>query len=211
MRWSDLGRASGRQRRRSPQSKTCDQPRGRGGIGKWIIPAARELVPGDVICLRSGDIVPADARLLDGDSLEVDQSALTGESLPATRACGEAVFSGSIVRRGEMGALVCMPPAPAPFGRTAKLVQEAPAVESLPKGAVEDRQLPDPSSRWCWSGRSSRWRPPWRSTPDYAAVRAGTDRGGNSRGDARGALGDHGRAVRAALPARRQLSASWWP
>ena len=50
--------------------------------GKWITPAARELVPGDVIRLRLGDIVPADARLLDGDEVSVDQSALTGESLP---------------------------------------------------------------------------------------------------------------------------------
>ena len=52
--------------------------------GDWVTPAARELVPGDVIRLRLGDIVPADARLLDGDEIEVDQSALTGESLPAT-------------------------------------------------------------------------------------------------------------------------------
>ena len=56
------------------------------------------LAPGDVILVRLGDIVPADARLLEGDSIEVDQSALTGESLPATRKPGEAVFSGSIVR-----------------------------------------------------------------------------------------------------------------
>ena len=53
--------------------------------GEWITPPARELVPGDVIRLRLGDIVPADARLLEGDPVEVDQSALTGESLPATR------------------------------------------------------------------------------------------------------------------------------
>ena len=46
--------------------------------GKWVNPPARELVPGDVIRMRLGDIVPADARLLDGDSVEVDQSALTG-------------------------------------------------------------------------------------------------------------------------------------
>ncbi len=74
--------------------------------GKWINPPARELVPGDAIRLRLGDIVPADARLLEGDEVSVDQSALTGESLPATRKPGEAVFSGSIVRRGEIGALV---------------------------------------------------------------------------------------------------------
>src|SRR6202795_208406 len=74
--------------------------------GKWSTPAARELVPGDVIRLRMGDIVPADARLLDGDPVEVDQSALTGESLPVTHKSGEAVFSGSIIRQGEIGALV---------------------------------------------------------------------------------------------------------
>ena len=74
--------------------------------GKWITPAARELVPGDVIRIRLGDVVPADARLLEGDSVEVDQSALTGESLPADRKPGEAVFSGSIIRQGEIGALV---------------------------------------------------------------------------------------------------------
>ena len=74
--------------------------------GKWVTPPARELVPGDVIQLRLGDIVPADARLLDGDPMSVDQSALTGESLPATRNPGDAVFSGSIVRRGQSSALV---------------------------------------------------------------------------------------------------------
>ncbi len=56
--------------------------------GTWVTPAARELVPGDVIRVRLGDIVPADARLLEGDPVEVDQSALTGESLPATRSPG---------------------------------------------------------------------------------------------------------------------------
>ena len=64
-----------------------------GRDGKWVTPAARELVPGDVIRVRMGDIVPADARLLEGDPVEVDQSALTGESPPATRKSGEAVRS----------------------------------------------------------------------------------------------------------------------
>ena len=62
--------------------------------GKWEDPKASELVPGDVIRLRLGDIVPADARLLDGDSIEVDQSALTGESLPVIAKPGGAVYSG---------------------------------------------------------------------------------------------------------------------
>jgi len=69
--------------------------------GKWIDPKVSELVPGDVIRLQLGDIVPADARLLAGDPVQVDQSALTGESLPVTRKPGEAVFSGSIIKRGE--------------------------------------------------------------------------------------------------------------
>jgi H+-transporting ATPase len=93
--------------------------------GKWIAPPARELVPGDVIRVRLGDIVPADARLLEGDPVEVDQSALTGESLPATRKSGQAIFSGSIVRQGEIGALVYATGANTYFGKTAELVQGA--------------------------------------------------------------------------------------
>ena len=93
--------------------------------GKWVAPPARELVPGDVIRVRLGDIVPADARLLEGDPIEVDQSALTGESLPAERKSGEAIFSGSIIRQGEIGALVYATGANTYFGKTAELVQGA--------------------------------------------------------------------------------------
>ena len=74
--------------------------------GRWATPKVAELVPGDVIRLCLGDIVPADARLLAGDLVQVNQSALTGESLPATRKPGEAVFSGSIIKRGETDAMV---------------------------------------------------------------------------------------------------------
>jgi len=89
-------------------------------------------VPGDVIHLRLGDIVPADARLLEGDPIEVDQSALTGESLPATHKSGEAVFSGSIIRTGEIDALVYATGQNTYFGRTAQLVQgrRQPAISS---------------------------------------------------------------------------------
>ena len=93
--------------------------------GKWVTPPAKELVPGDVVRLRLGDIVPADARLLDGDELSVDQSALTGESLPATCKSGDAVFSGSIIRRGEIDALVYATGAKTYFGKTAELVETA--------------------------------------------------------------------------------------
>ncbi|WP_208449431.1 plasma-membrane proton-efflux P-type ATPase [Paraburkholderia phenazinium] len=105
--------------------------------GTWTTPAARDLVPGDVIRLRMGDIVPADARLLDGDAVEVDQSALTGESLPATRKSGEAVFSGSIVRQGEIGALVYATGANTYFGKTAELVQGADTVSHFQRAVLK--------------------------------------------------------------------------
>jgi H+-transporting ATPase len=105
--------------------------------GKWINPPARELVPGDIIRLRLGDIVPADARLLDGDPVEVDQSALTGESLPAERKSGDAVFSGSIIRQGEIGAMVYATGANTYFGKTAQLVQEAHTVSHFQKAVLK--------------------------------------------------------------------------
>src|SRR5665648_649630 len=105
--------------------------------GKWVNPSARELVPGDVIRLRLGDIVPADARLLDGDSVEVDQSTLTGESLPAKRKPGEAVFSGSIIRRGEVGAMVYATGANTYFGKTAQLVQEAHTISHFQRAVMK--------------------------------------------------------------------------
>jgi H+-transporting ATPase len=105
--------------------------------GKWVNPAARELVPGDSIRLRLGDIVPADARLLDGDEISVDQSALTGESLPATRKSGDAVFSGSIVRRGEIDALVYATGGKTYFGKTAELVETAVTVSHFQKAVLK--------------------------------------------------------------------------
>ena len=105
--------------------------------GKWINPAARELVPGDVIRVRLGDIVPADARLLDGDPVEVDQSALTGESLPATRKSGEAIFSGSIIRQGEIAAMVYATGANTYFGKTAELVQGAKTVSHFQRAVLK--------------------------------------------------------------------------
>jgi H+-transporting ATPase len=105
--------------------------------GKWINPAARDLVPGDVIRLRLGDIVPADARLLDGDEISVDQSALTGESLPTTCKPGDPVFSGSIIRRGEIGALVYATGTKTYFGRTTELVEKAVTVSHFQKAVLK--------------------------------------------------------------------------
>ena len=104
--------------------------------GKWSTPAARDLVPGDVIRMRRGDVVPADARLLDGDPVEVDESALTGESLPATREPGDAVYSGSILRKGEIGALVYGTGEHTYFAKTAQLVEGAGSVSHFQKAVL---------------------------------------------------------------------------
>jgi magnesium-transporting ATPase (P-type) len=73
----------------------------------WQVIPARELVPGEVLLLRPGDIVPADVKLLTG-ALRVDQSALTGESKDAEKAPGEMLSSGSVVRRGEGNGVVML-------------------------------------------------------------------------------------------------------
>ena len=105
--------------------------------GKWETSTPRELVPGDLVRVRLGDIVPADARLLEGDPLEVDQSALTGESLPVTRNPGETLYSGSIIRKGESDALVYGTGANTYFGRTAQLVQEAHTVSHFQRAVLK--------------------------------------------------------------------------
>jgi len=90
----------------------------------WQVIPARELVPGDIVRVRSGDIIPADVKLLTG-ALSVDQSALTGESKDVDKALGEALASGSVVRRGEGNGVVMLTGAKTFFGRTTELVQEA--------------------------------------------------------------------------------------
>lgn len=105
--------------------------------GKWITPPARELVPGDAIRLRLGDIVPADAPLLDGDEISVDQSALTGESLPKSCQPGDPVFSGSVIRRGKASALVYATGGKTYFGKTAELVQTAVTVSHFQKAVLK--------------------------------------------------------------------------
>jgi H+-transporting ATPase len=93
--------------------------------GTWTSIPAAGLVPGDFIRLRIGDIVPADARLLEGDGVEADQSALTGESLPAKRGPGDTVYSSSIVRQGENDALIYATGRATYVGRMAQLVESA--------------------------------------------------------------------------------------
>jgi H+-transporting ATPase len=104
--------------------------------GKWITTAARELVPGDLVRLKIGDVVPADCRLLEGDPIQADQSALTGESLPVERKTGEAVYSGSVLKQGEIEALVYATGATTYFGKTAGLVGEAHTVSHFQRAVL---------------------------------------------------------------------------
>ena len=90
----------------------------------WQVVPARELVPGDIVRVRPGDVVPADVKVVTG-TLSVDQSALTGESKAVDKAPGEVLSSGSIVRRGEGNGVVLLTGAKTYFGRTTELVQTA--------------------------------------------------------------------------------------
>jgi len=93
--------------------------------GKWVRKPSRELVPGDVVRVRLGDIVPADVKLIEGKYLQADESALTGESLPVEKHVEDVAYSGSVVRQGEMNALVVTTGMSTYFGKTTKLVEEA--------------------------------------------------------------------------------------
>jgi len=104
--------------------------------GKWQEVAASNLVPGDIIRVRLGDIVPADVKLVEGDYLMVDQSALTGESLPVEKTLEDLAYSGSAVKQGEMVCLVVKTGEDTYFARTAKLVEGAGAVSHFQKAVL---------------------------------------------------------------------------
>ena len=98
--------------------------------GAWTLIAAEELVPGDYIHIRMGDLAPADLKLAEG-SVSIDQSALTGESMPVEVARGGAAYAGSLVKRGEAGGEVTATGARTYFGKTAELVRSAKTVSHL--------------------------------------------------------------------------------
>jgi H+-transporting ATPase len=104
--------------------------------GKWDEAPAEDLVPGDVVRLRPGDILPADLKLFGGDYLSVDQSALTGESLPVEKAEGGVGYSGSVAKQGEMQALVVATGEDTKFAQTAKLVETAEAPSHFQKAVL---------------------------------------------------------------------------
>uniref|UniRef100_A0A0E0PKQ7 Plasma membrane ATPase n=1 Tax=Oryza rufipogon TaxID=4529 RepID=A0A0E0PKQ7_ORYRU len=90
--------------------------------GKWSEQDAAILVPGDIISIKLGDIIPADARLMEGDPLKIDQSALTGESLPVNKMPGDSIYSGSTCKQGEIEAVVIATGVHTFFGKAAHLV-----------------------------------------------------------------------------------------
>ncbi len=104
--------------------------------GEWHEIDARQLVPGDIVRIRLGDVVPADIALIKGDYLSIDQSALTGESLPVDKRVGDLIYSSSIAKQGEMLGIVTATGSHTYFGKTAKLVSSAKTVSHFQKAVL---------------------------------------------------------------------------
>jgi H+-transporting ATPase len=104
--------------------------------GVWRDIAARLLVPGDLVRVKLGNVVPADVNLVDGEYLSVDQSALTGESLPVDKKIGDSAYSGSIAKQGEMSGEVTATGMQTYFGKTAGLVQQAKSVSHFQRAVL---------------------------------------------------------------------------
>jgi len=105
--------------------------------GKWSDIVAEGIVPGDIVRMRLGEIVPADVKLIEGDYLLADESALTGESLPVEKHLSDVGYSGAIIRQGEMNGLVVATGMNTYFGRTAKLVEEAKTQSHFQKAVIK--------------------------------------------------------------------------
>ncbi len=104
--------------------------------GDWQTVPARELVPGDRVRVRIGDVIPADIKLTEGEYLSVDQSALTGESLPVDKQSGDVTYSGSTAKQGEMVGVVTATGPNTAFGKTAALVSKAGGVSHFQKAVL---------------------------------------------------------------------------
>jgi H+-transporting ATPase len=103
----------------------------------WVQKPARELVPGDVVRVRIGDIVPADMKLFNGEYLQADESALTGESLPVEKHSSDVAYGESIVKQGEMDGLVVSTGVNSFFGKTTKLIAEAKSRSHFQKAVIK--------------------------------------------------------------------------
>ena len=104
--------------------------------GEWKDVEAKLLVPGDLVHVKLGNIVPADLKLVEGAYLSVDQSALTGESLPVDKKAGDEAYSGSIAKQGEMDGVVVATGMKTYFGKTARLVEQAKTVSHFQRAVL---------------------------------------------------------------------------
>ncbi len=95
----------------------------RDGVFKSI--DAKELVPGDIIKIKIGEILPADVKLIEGDYIQIDQAALTGESLPVTKHANDTAYANSVAKQGEMISVVTLTGLNTFFGKTVSLVAKA--------------------------------------------------------------------------------------
>ncbi|KAL9314249.1 hypothetical protein ACSQ67_019701 [Phaseolus vulgaris] len=109
--------------------------------GRWSEQDAAVLVPGDIVSIKLGDIIPADSRLLEGDPLKIDQSALTGESLPVSKGPGDGVYSGSTCKQGEIEAVVIATGVHTFFGKAAHLVDTTNQVGHFQKARLGIREV----------------------------------------------------------------------
>lgn len=104
--------------------------------GAWRDIEARLLVPGDLVLVKLGNVIPADLELVDGAYLSVDQAALTGESLPVDKKVGDQAYSGSIAKQGEMTGVVTATGMNTYFGKTANLVEQARTVSHFQRAVL---------------------------------------------------------------------------
>lgn len=104
--------------------------------GVWKDIEARLLVPGDLVHVKLGNVIPADLKLIGDGYLSVDQSTLTGESLPVDRKAGDEAYSGSIAKQGEISGIVTATGMQTYFGRTARLIEQAKSVSHLQRAVL---------------------------------------------------------------------------
>ncbi len=152
---------------------------------------APALVPGDIVRLRLGDVIPADLKLFEGDYLSVDQSALTGESLPVDKKAGDAAYSGSVAKQGEMVGVVTATGMNTYFGRTARLVSSAQRF-AFSACRAEYRRLLDLPIVGTGRGADDRRARPRAPADPARTVRADSDRRLDPGCDAGGLIGDDG-------------------
>ncbi|AEG18192.1 plasma-membrane proton-efflux P-type ATPase [Methanobacterium paludis] len=105
--------------------------------GKWDVIPSRLLVPGDIVKIRLGDIVPADLKLTEGDYVNVDESSITGESLPVDKTVESICYSGSVIQGGEMKGLVLETGMDTFFGRAAGLVTKSKTKSHLEEAVIK--------------------------------------------------------------------------